>query len=123
VPPSDYCPDAKPAIRKGSPYPIGRYLTTGKEDNINACDTIPLATNFIEPIKEVTIRFGGADVPYALTYYSNDGSIIDRKTGNAEPYENPNFTININSNTNNIAFIEFGYITAFTFIQEIEFRR
>ena len=84
---------------------------------------MPLLIYFTSPVKEVTLHFGGAHVPYELRAYGKDGSVISSKTEKAASYVYIDYEISLVSDTANIAWVEFGYETALTMIRDIEFRQ
>ena len=124
APSENYCQNAQAAILPAGSY-RSRYsfLTTAAPDDMKRCNNVPVRIYFNNSVREVTIHFSGAHVPYELRAYSKDGSVIYSKTEKAASYVYTDYEISLVSDTENIAWVEFGYETALTMIRDIEFRQ
>jgi len=125
APPRDYCKQAHAIILPPGVYRSkSSFLTTALPDKTDHCNTVPVEVVYSEPVRTVVVSFRGANVPYELIGYKNDGSVIRRKYRNSKPYDHgAASTVGMVSGKANISRITFGYESAVTMIEKIEFSR
>jgi hypothetical protein len=86
APESSYCAEATrvavlPAGTYGIPFP---FLTTATPNDVRRCNTVLLAASFRQPVGQVSLTFAGASVPYVLTAYNAQGTVLGRVTCQGE---------------------------------------
>jgi len=86
APESPYCAEATrvavlPAGTYGIPFP---FLTTATPNDVNRCNTVLLAAAFPQPVGRVSLTFAGASMPYVLSAYNAQGTVLGRVTHQGE---------------------------------------
>ena len=123
APLGNYCNDAQAIILPPGIYGSQMsFLTTALRDKTNHCNTVPIEVVFSEPVRTVVVTFRGAILPYELVGYKKDGAVIRKK------YRSPKqvgvaSTVGMVSGKANISRITFGYESALSMIEKIEFSR
>lgn len=121
APEGEYCKNAQAAIRYRTDRYNYSFLTTAMRGDFKRCNTVPLKIYFVNPVRVVNIHFAGADRPYKLEAYRNDGSMIGFETARAKPYDYKNdYKIRVFSEKPDISWIRFGHTSALTMIKKIE---
>ena len=125
APESSYCADAiVAAIRRPNTYGgvTFYFLTSASPDEINRCNTIPVAIIFTSPVRQVTLTFAGASVTYTMKVYDSGGSLLGTVQKDAV-WNAGTFEVTFSSESSNISRVTFGSQTAVTAIKEIYFER
>jgi serine/threonine protein kinase len=122
APESSYCADATvAAILLPNSYNIPfHFLSTSSPGEINRCNAIPVAINFVNPVSEVTLTFTGASVTYTMKAYNSGGGLLG--TVQQVAVLGGTFNITFASGSSNIARVTFGKETAVTAIKEINYK-
>jgi len=125
APPSDYCKEAEVIILPPGAYRSNNsFLTTALPGKADHCNAVPIEVVFTEPVRSVVVSFYGANVPYELIGYRNDGSVIRTRYHSSKPYDyHAPFRLGIVSGRANISRVIFGYESALTMIEKLEFSR
>jgi uncharacterized protein YraI len=125
APESSYCADATAAAIR----PPGAYsgitfnvLTTARPDDTRACNTIPVAIIFSDPVRRVTLTFAGATATYTLKAYDSTGGLLGAVDREAVLGAGT-FEVTFDSGSANIHRVTFGHETAVTAVKEVYYER
>ncbi len=125
LPESSYCDNANAVAIHGpeSMYNIDfNYLSSSDPQDINRCNTVPVAITFFKPVREVVLTFAGASVTYTMKAYDDSNRLLGTVTEDAINGLGT-FEIKYSNADPIIKYVTFGKETAGTMIKEIYYER
>lgn len=124
APEGDYCADGTLAAILAPPHasPLGNsnYLTTSTTGDVVACNTVPVAITFVQPVRNVSLSFVGASLTYTMKVYDANGNLIT-SMDQAAVCCSGLFEVAFTSSSANISRVTFGKSPGITAVYEISY--
>src|SRR5687767_3906648 len=93
-PEGSYCQDARPTILQAGSYRSQySFLSTATPGKPLFCNGVKLVFFLVKPIREIRLRFYGANVPYELAAFTKGGVLVGNTTRHASPYDYQDYEI------------------------------
>ncbi len=117
------CTDPVAALIAPGSYKAKFYaLSTAERSDVTMCNEVPVAVDFTQPVRQVTLVFAGERATYQLKVYDTRLVQIGRAQRSAVD-DGSSFQIGYSSGSSNISRIVFGSTGHVTLVGEIRYQR